>query len=95
MYPPGDVRRHTDAPVLARHGIVFADFGTFYIINGYVSLFLCMAYIPLLMAMREVTKKDDQRIRQLMMRVKMRYRQRAARQTWGAISYSPLRYKKR
>ena len=68
---------------------------TFYIISGYVSLFLCMVYVPLLTTMREVTKKDDQRLRQLMMRLKMRYRQRAARQMWGAISYSPLRYKKR
>jgi type IV secretion system protein VirB3 len=56
---------------------------------------LGMAYIPLLAAMREVTKKDDQRLRQLMMRLKMRYRQQAARKTWGAVSYSPLRYKKR
>lgn len=68
---------------------------TFYLISGYFSLFLCMAYIPILIAMREVTKKDDQRLRQLMMRLKMRYRQQAARQLWGAISYSPLRYKKR
>ena len=68
---------------------------TFYLISGDVSLFLCMVYLPLLAAMREVTKKDDQRLRQLMMRLKMRQPQRAARQMWGAISYSPLRYKKR
>lgn len=68
---------------------------TFYLISGYVSLFLCMVYLPLLAAMKDVTKKDDQRLRQLMMRLKIRYRQRGARQMWGAISYSPLRYKKR
>ena len=68
---------------------------SFYLISGYFSLFLCMAYAAVLIAMREVTKKDDQRLRQLMLRLKMRHRQQAARKAWGAVSYSPLRYKKR
>lgn len=68
---------------------------TFYLVSGYVSLFLAMAYIPLFVTMRSVTKKDDQRLRQLMMRARMRVRQRAIHGMWGAISYSPIRYKRR
>lgn len=68
---------------------------TFYLVSGYVSLFLVMAYVPLFVTMRAVTKKDDQRLRQLLMRARMRVRQQASRQTWGAISFSPLRYKRR
>jgi type IV secretion system protein VirB3 len=68
---------------------------SFYLISAYVSLFLMMAYVPILIAMREVTKKDDQRLHQLLMRAKMRTRHRAGVMIWGAISYSPLRFKQR
>lgn len=68
---------------------------TFYLINGYVSLFVVITYIPLYIAMRAVTRKDEQRLRQMFLRSKMRYRQRALRPLWGAVSYSPLRYKER
>jgi type IV secretion system protein VirB3 len=68
---------------------------TFYLLSAYVSLFLVMAYIPVLLTMREVTKRDDQRLRQLLMRAAMRIRQRKARRFWSASSYSPLRYKAR
>lgn len=67
----------------------------FYLVSGYVSLLLVITYIPIVITMREITKKDDQRLRQMMMRARMRVRQRAGRVLWGAISYSPIRYKRR
>ena len=67
----------------------------FYLISAYLSLFLIVIYIPILLTMREVTKKDDQRLRQLMMRLKMRHRQRVSRRVWGCVSFSPVRYKQR
>lgn len=68
---------------------------SFYLFSAYVSLFLMMAYVPILITMREVTKKDDQRLHQFLMRAKMRIRQRAGLKIWRAISYSPLRFKQR
>jgi type IV secretion system protein VirB3 len=68
---------------------------TFYLFNAYVSLFLIMIYVPLLLTLRAVTRKDDQRLRQLMLRLRMRIRHRNSRLIWGAFSYSPIRYKKR
>lgn len=68
---------------------------SFYLVSGYVSLLLGMAYVPILVTMRQVTKKDDQRLRQMMMRARMRVRQIAVRARWSAVSYSPIRYKRR
>lgn len=68
---------------------------SFYLVSGYVSLFLGMAYVPIVVTMRQVTKKDDQRLRQMMMRARMRVRQMAVRRRWGAVSLSPIRYKRR
>jgi type IV secretion system protein VirB3 len=66
----------------------------FYLASGYVSLMLVMAYIPILVVMRQMTKKDDQRLKQVMLRARMRLRH-SNKNLWGAISYSPLKYKKR
>jgi type IV secretion system protein VirB3 len=68
---------------------------TFYLVSPYVSLGLVLIYIPIVVWMRTITKKDDQRLRQMMMRARMRIRQRASRAMWGAISFSPIRYKRR
>lgn len=68
---------------------------TFYMVSGYVALLLLISYVPLFLTMRAITKKDDQRLRQIMMRARMRVRQIAGRRIWGAVSYSPLRFKKR
>lgn len=68
---------------------------TFYLLSGYVALFLVITYIPLLVAMREVTKKDDQRLRQLVLRFRMRHRQQLCRRVYGAVSFSALRFKHR
>lgn len=68
---------------------------SFYLLTPYVSLTLGMAYIPILITMRQITKKDDQRLRQMLMRARMRFRHQSGRSLWGATSYSPIRYKKR
>ena len=68
---------------------------TFYLVSGYMSLFLVIVYVPVCVTMRQVTKKDDQRLHQLLMRTQMRLRQRSGRVLWGAASYAPLRYKRR
>lgn len=81
--------------LLITGAFLIASVWIFYLVSGYASLFLAMAYVPIVVTMREVTKKDDQRLRQLLMRARMRLRQRSGRQLWGASSYSPLRYKRR
>lgn len=68
---------------------------TFYLVSAYVALFLVVTYIPLLVAMREVTKKDDQRLRQIVLKIRMRNRQQPCRRWYGAVSYSALRFKHR
>ena len=67
----------------------------YYLVSGYVSLGLVLSAIPILLWMRQTTKTDDQRLRQVMMRARMRLRHRPGRATWGAISYSPLSWKSR
>lgn len=68
---------------------------TSYLVNNYLALFIALAYAPVLVTMRNVTKKDDQRLRQLALQVRMRWRQYLTRRQWGAYTYSPLRYKRR
>jgi type IV secretion system protein VirB3 len=68
---------------------------TFYLVSGYIALFIALAYAPVLVTMRAVTKKDDQRLRQLVMQARMRWNQYYIRRVWGAYTYSPLRYKRR
>ena len=68
---------------------------SFYLVSGYVSLFLLLIAIPGVVTMREMTKKDDQRLRQMLMRARMRLRHRASRRTWRAISYGPHKFKRR
>lgn len=67
----------------------------FYLLSPYVSLFLLALYVPLVLIMREITRQDDQRLRQMGLRLRMRFRMGAARRRWGACSYSPLRYRRR
>ena len=68
---------------------------SFYLVSGYLSLFIVFVTIPVVVTMREMTKKDDQRLRQVLMRARMRLRHRASRRTWGAISYGPLTFTRR
>lgn len=66
----------------------------FYLVSPYATLSLALAYVPTLIGMRQATKKDDQRLKQILLRARLRYRH-GNKAMWGAISFSPLRYKKR
>lgn len=67
----------------------------YYLVSGYVSLGLILIAIPIMLWMRQTTKTDDQRLRQVMMRARMRLRHGPSRAIWGAISYGPLAWKTR
>ncbi len=67
----------------------------FYLVSPYVTLFLAALYLPLVLVMREITRGDDQRLRQIWLRLRMRLHMGAVRLRWGACSYSPLRYHRR
>ncbi len=67
----------------------------YYLVSGYVSLGLVSVTIPIVLWMRQTTKTDDQRLRQVMMRARMRLRHGPSRVTWGAISYGPLTWERR
>ena len=67
----------------------------YYLLSGYISLGIVLIAIPIVLWMRQTTKTDDQRLRQVMMRARMRLRHGPSRTTWGAISYSPLSWKPR
>jgi type IV secretion system protein VirB3 len=66
-----------------------------YLVSPYVALFLVVIYVPILLTMRQITKKDDQRLHQMMKRAQMRLRHAPGRAIWGSTSFSPLRLKKR
>lgn len=67
---------------------------SFYLVSPYATLVLAMAYFPLYAVMRAMTRKDDQRLRQLLLRARMRLRH-GNRPMWGAISFSAIRLAKR
>ena len=50
--------------------------------------------IILTVTMRAITRKDDQRLKQVLLRVGIRVSQRN-HWRWRAISFSPIRYKRR
>lgn len=45
--------------------------------------------------MRKVSSQDDQRLLQLLKRFLLRVAKHMSAKHWGAISYSPVKYKKR
>ncbi|WP_144156325.1 type IV secretion system protein VirB3 [Paraburkholderia sp. BCC1885] len=55
---------------------------------------LLFLMIPVFITMRTVTKRDDQRLAQLALRLRMRILQRNLR-FWGAHAYAPVRFKRR
>jgi len=65
----------------------------------FVSVFVPIAVIPIAVPiyawMRTVAKADDQRLNQLILRLRMRVRMRAGRRFWGALTYVPLVFKRR
>lgn len=83
-------------PALAASGIcLVAGMWLYYLLSGYWTLLLAGLYAPGMVWMRHTTSRDDQRLRQMMLRLRMRARQIAARRFWQAVSFSPLRYKRR
>jgi type IV secretion system protein VirB3 len=80
--------------LLVTGGFLIATGWTCYLASAYLGLFLAMTYLPILMTMRAVTKKDDQRLRQLLMHARMRWRHYASVRQWDAVSYCPLRFKR-
>ena len=59
-----------------------------------IGVVLLVLMIPVFVGMRIVTKRDDQRLRQLALRLSMSLRQRN-RAFWLARSYAPIRFKRR
>lgn len=73
--------------------VLFAMLGLY--VSPYISIAVITAYVPIYAWMRVVTKTDDQRLNQLVLRVRMRTRMQGARRFWGALTFIPLVYKKR
>lgn len=63
-----------------------------YLVSGYLLLLLALLYLPTVLSMRAATRRDDQRLRQLWLRLLMRWRMGGSRRRWGAYSYSACRY---
>jgi len=78
--------------VLLSGGFALAGVWLAYLISAYWLVLLALLYLPLLLAMRAITRQDDQRLHQLLLRARMRLRLGAVRRRWGAYSYSPCRY---
>lgn len=68
---------------------------SFFLLSGYLALAIGLFYFPVLFSMRHATKKDDQGLKQASLRLRLRLRHLGSRAHWGAISFSPIRYKKR
>jgi type IV secretion system protein VirB3 len=62
------------------------------LISGWLALGAVLAVVPALVWMRLVTRKDDQRFRQMTLALKLRLRDHNQR-LWHARSYSPTVYK--
>ena len=75
-------------------GFMLLGMWSYYLVSGYATLLLGMVYVPVYMTMRAITRKDDQRLRQLLLRARMRLRH-ANGPMWGALSFSPIRLAKR
>jgi type IV secretion system protein VirB3 len=59
-----------------------------------VGVGILLLMIPVFVAMRVITRNDDQRLAQLAMRLRIGLRQRN-RRFWGAHAYVPVRLKRR
>jgi type IV secretion system protein VirB3 len=59
-----------------------------------VGMGILLLMIPVFVAMRVITRNDDQRLAQLVLRLRIGLRQRN-RRFWGAHAYVPVRLKRR
>ncbi len=73
--------------------IIGAMLGLF--VSPYIAVAVVTVYVPIYAWMRVVTKADDQRLNQLILRLRMRARMQASRRHWGALTYVPIAFKKR
>ncbi len=73
--------------------IMAAMLGLF--LSPYVSIAVITIFVPVYAWMRVVTKSDDQKLNQLILRLRMRLRLQSSRRFWGAFTYVPLTLKKR
>ncbi len=73
--------------------ILAAMLGLF--VSAYISIAVITVYLPVYLWMRLVTKSDDQRLNQLVMRLRIRVRMQGSRRYWGALTYVPLALKRR
>lgn len=73
--------------------IMLAMLGLF--VSPYIFIAVITVWVPIFAWMRVVTKADDQRLNQLLLRVRMRTRMSAGRRFWGALTFVPFKFKKR
>jgi type IV secretion system protein VirB3 len=79
--------------ILTGLAILLAMLGLF--VSPYISIAVITAYVPIYAWMRVVTKSDDQRLNQLLLRLRMRARMLSGRRVWRALTYTPVAYKRR
>lgn len=63
-------------------GFVFGGLGPLVLIG--------MLYLVAFREAKRISKADDQRLMQMMLRARMRISQRPTKKLWGAVSFSPL-----
>jgi type IV secretion system protein VirB3 len=82
-------------PVILATGlaIMAAMLGLF--ISPYVSIAVITVWVPIYIWMRAVTHADDQRLNQLILRLRLRAKMGHGRQFWGALTYTPMAFKRR
>jgi len=73
--------------------ILAAMLGLF--VSPFITVGVGTIYAPIYAWMRVVTKSDDQRLNQLILRLRLRLRMRGSRRSWGALTYTPIKLKKR
>lgn len=72
--------------------LVFAQLTLFgFLFGGLpVAVVIAMLYAFALTWARRISKNDEQRLLQLLLKMRMRGPQAASRRFWGAVSFSPL-----
>ncbi|MBN3780514.1 type IV secretion system protein VirB3 [Burkholderia sp. Ac-20345] len=65
-----------------------------FLVSWMLAIGLIIVAIVLTVTMRDMTKKDDQKLKQVLMRIVIRIVQ-SNHWRWRAISFSPIRYKRR
>ena len=72
--------------------VMLAMLGLF--VSPFIFIGVVTVWAPIYAWMRVVTKADDQRLNQLLLRLRMRARMTGTRRFWRAVTYLPLKYKK-